>query len=537
MKTTGFAWAAVVGTLLPLGWQTVTKADEVVAFGLTNRAIGEATIGIDPEFLDLLIANLDPSGQRGVSIQLGQADSGLFFSPYTHVDLNSDEAMSGDAFGWSDGVERRLVSVFCRRADWATYPVTVDFLPLGSAAKTVQVFIDQAFLGEETYTNGEVTVYTSNNDQIGPRVNPLWRGPDGSMGVLLEFTDNPPIMLPSGRYAYANRVLIRPENPTSKVDYVTRVDIYGGGSLPEFSSIDERLGMFGLPHRALGEALFLAAGNKLTLANCADAGTDGVMIELRNAAAFRVQFEPVSLETNGALFHVSASPTYDYYYPQDSANFLGPLGIDNASGEKLLRVDAGWQVQVEVFDGETRVGGFVPEHGGYVGGLGTNQLVIVAAGASGAAGDQMAALYLQLREPATLTNAQVSLRGDRLRISPIYATNDVGTFVSFQVLACGVAPFTITNELASPSPRLELAIAPAGTNVVVSWPAYASRYSFLETIGLLSSEGHWSNAIGQNLPSIRSRTALAIPLQHEQNAFFRLRNPYAQIIDPAAPPE
>ena len=540
MKTFSMPLAMAVATLtVVLHPAACRAADEVVAFGLTHRPIDSAAVFLDPDYGELRVTNLSTFGYQGVSVELGQADFGLFFSPYTHASLENANFMIGQAFGLSAGIERRLASVFCERADWATYPVTVDFLPLGTQRKTVQAFADRTLLGEETYTNGAVTIFTSNSDRIGPRVNPLWRMPDGSVGVLLEFTEYPPVTLPSGRSAYANRIFIRADNPTSTVDYVSRVDIYGGGGLPEFSAIDERLGMFGLPHRALGDAVLRANEHKLTIANCANAGADGVLVELRHSPAFTAQLQPVLLASNGALFHISATATYDYYGTHQAGSFFGPLGIESPAGEKLLRVDAPGaeprEALVEILDGANRAGGFITTNGGYAGSFGTNDLEIISAGVIGGAGEHPASLYLQFREPATLTSAQGVLRGDSVRISPVGATNDIGTFVSFQLLACGVGPFTITNEVAIDPPPLNLTIERAGTNVLVSWPAYTSPYFYFETIGSWSPGGTWSNAIGSTVPFTRSRLLTRFPFQPASDSFFRLANPYAQLFEPPGP--
>jgi hypothetical protein len=515
-----------------------SAADEVVAFGLTNRSINSAAIFLDPEYRDLRVTDLSTLGYKGVSVRLGQAESGLFFSPYTRASLENNNFMAGHAYGRSAGIERRLVSVFCERTDWATFPVTVDFLPLGTVSKTVQIYVDHILVGEETYTNGSVTVLSSNDSNLGPRVNPFWRMPDGSVGVLLEFTSNPPIYLPSGRTTYASCIFIRANHPLFTVDYVSHVDVYGGGGLPEFSSIDERLGMFGRPHRALGGAVFAARKDMLTVGNCSDAGTDGVFVELNASPAFHAQFEPVSLGSNGALFHVSATGTGIGSYRYGST-FFGPLGIENHDDEKRLRVDAPdanpWSARIEVLHDAVLSGSFITTNSGFVGSFGTNNLDIISAGVIGGEGDQLAALSVEFREPVTLTAGDHILHGNIVRISPVNLVDDIATFASFQVLACGVPPFTITNEIAAAMPPVALAIERAGTNVVVSWPAFASYYTYLETTHSLAPGEPWNYDSGQELPFIRSQARTRFPIVHTQDLFFRLHNPYAQIFEPYVP--
>ena len=513
-------------------------ADEVVAFGLTNRSINLAAIFLDPDYGDLRVTNLASLGYRGISVRLGEAESGLFFAPYTRASLQNNHFMIGHAYGRGAGLERRLVSVYCERTDWATFPVTVDFLPLGTESKTVQIYVDQILIGEETYTNGAVTVSSSNDSNLGPRVNPFWRMPDGSVGVLLEFTSNPPIYLPSGRTAYANRLFIRANNPRFTVDYVSRVDVYGGGGLPEFSSADERLGVFGRPHRALGGAVFTAKKDKLTFANCADAGTDGVMMELNASPVFQARFEPVSLGSNGALFYVSANGSGVGSYRYGAPTFFGPLGVENHDGEKLLRVDApdenSSSMRVEVLDGAVLSGGFVTTNFGLIGSFGTNDLDILSSGVVGGTEEQLVTLSVEFREPATLTAGEHVLRGNIVRISPGSLVDDIGTFASFQVLACGVPPVTITNEVAAAPPPVALAIRQAGTNVVVSWPVFASYYAYLERANSLDAET-WTYDSGEPLPIIRSQARTSFPIFFSEDTFFRLHNPYAQILEPYVP--
>ena len=541
MRTISMSGAMAVATTIVVFPITHCRAaDEVVAFGLTNRSINSATIFLDPDYRDLRVTNLSTSGAKGLSVRLGQAESGLFFSPYTRASLQNNNFMIGHAFGRSAGLERRLVSVHCERSDWATFPVTVDFLPLGTTSKTVQIFVDQILVGEETYTQGTITISSSNDDSLGPRVNPFWRMPDGSVGVLLEFNQSiPPITLPSGRTAYANRLFIRANNPLFTVEYVSRVDIYGGGGLPEFSGLDERLGMFGRPHRALGAAVFTAKKNKLTVAECADAGTDGILVELDNNPEFQVQFQPVSLASNGALFHVSATGSYNRNSFYGQSSFVGLLGIENHGGEKRLRADApgtnAWSARVEVLDHGVLSGEFITTDSGFIGSFGTNDLDIISSGVIHGVEDQTATLSVEFREPVTLTAGQHVLRGSIVRISPINLTDDIATFASFQVLACGVSPFTITNETAASTPPVVLAIERSGTNVVVSFPGFASAYSYLETTDTVAHGSSWHYANGEELSSAGSNVRTRFPINYPHPGFFRLANYYAQIFGPSVP--
>lgn len=525
-------WLAVLA-LVSLSLAGARAADESVIFGLTNRSILGAALTVDTEYPALHVTGLSELGYMGLSVRLGESESGLFFSPSTRVSLSDDNFMIGHAYGRSAGLTRRLSSVFCKRETWGTYPVTVDFLPLGTVSKTAQVFVDGLLIGEETYTNGTVTVSTSNDSNVGPSVNPFWRNSDGSVGVLLEFTSRPPITLPSGRYVYADRIFIRANNPLFAVDYVSQVDLYGGGGLSEFSALNERLGAFGRPHRALGEVVFTAKTNKLTVAGCHDAGTDGVMIELNNSPSFSAQFQPVALSSNGAMFHISATSSHDhyYYYP---LGYLGPVGIENHGGEKKLRADAfsPSETRVEVLDGTNWVGQFDAPVANFAGSFGTNELEIIAAGVAGASGHHAASLYFELREPATLASGLHSLRGNFFRLSRVNPTNDIGTFASFQVLACDVPSFTISGETTATPALLNLAIEHTATNIVVSWPSFGLGSVYFEAAESMTPDSFWESVNAEPFTVERSRVVTRFPFRPAGSGFFRIRSPYAEIYSP-----
>jgi hypothetical protein len=531
MKLKRCGWIGVVaaGWLGTAGAVSGATNDEVVLYGLTNRSIAGATVVADEETRMLNVGGLSDYGYKGVSVRLGEADSGLFFTPFTRASLENDYFMAGHAFGKVGGIHRRLSTVFCKRKDWAEYPITVDLLPLGSLRKTVFAYVGEQLIAQETYTEGVITVYSSNDSNLGPRANPFWRMPDGSVGVMIELSSTPPVRFPSGRSGYADRIFVRADNPLFDVEYVSRVDVVGGGGLPEFSALDERLGMFGRPHAALGAAVFTAKSGKLKLSGCNDAGTDGVLVELSNDAGFSARLQPVSMASTGSVFHVGATSSRDRYNYYSPAVILGFLGVENHDGEKRFRIDMSQlveEVRVEAFDDGQPTGALITSSFGF-GGLGTNEVRIVSAGVTGTSGTNTAALHLELEEPARLTLDAGSLRGNFFRVSLVNPTNDVATFSSFQILACGTA-FTISGEtVASPTDPV-LTIADAGTNVVMTWPARYANYTSLQSIERLVEGGQWDYTSNYELrPASGSRVAATLPKGFINTRFFRLDNYYA----------
>src|ERR1043165_1917959 len=55
--------------------------DSIVVFGLTNQALNGASLLPRESYTGLRVEGLLEDGHQGVSVLLGQADSGLFFSP------------------------------------------------------------------------------------------------------------------------------------------------------------------------------------------------------------------------------------------------------------------------------------------------------------------------------------------------------------------------------------------------------------------------------------------------------------------------
>lgn len=521
------AAGAVAGAAMLL---PATAGAQTFAFGLTNSSIFGASVERDEDYPWLHVGDLSRYGYKGLSVKLGEADSGLFFTPSTRATLEDGYSMSGHAYGKVGFLNRRLSSVYCERTTWATFPLHFDFSPLGASQKTVFAYVGDVLVASSTFTGSAVTVYSSSDSNLGPRVNPFWRAPDGTFGALLELSTAAPVTLPSGRGVNATRLYVRADNPIFDPEYVSRVDIYGGGGLPEFTALDERLGMFGNPHRALGKAAFNAKDGRLTVAGCADAGTDGVLIETRNAAAFQAGLRPVSLQRTGAVIVVSATSAPDRYRYYSPPVHLGALTLENRDGSKELRMSFDELAEF------VRVDAFVDgAHSGHAivastatAGLGTNDSRIVSVGVSGAAGTNHAGLQIGFAKPVTARLDGATLRGDQFLVSLHQPTNDVAAFSSLQMLACGTS-FTITAETAVALPAPDLAIRRSGTNIFISWPAHA-----LDFMGLQSSENveepaaAWHYVSADIRPASGTRVEAAIPFARPDRRYFRLVNFYVQ---------
>ena len=136
MKRRSGFWGAVLALALP---QLGLANDPVVVFGLTNVALGEAVL------MGNVVTDLGRNGVEGVSILLGEADSGVFAYPDTADYPLGGDYMLGKAYGKLNGVpDQLLCTVRGRKVDQSggdgVYPVAVDFSALGVTNFLAQVF-------------------------------------------------------------------------------------------------------------------------------------------------------------------------------------------------------------------------------------------------------------------------------------------------------------------------------------------------------------------------------------------------------------
>lgn len=279
----------------------------VVAFGLTNALLGEAYLinqsGGDGQ---LLVVASDYQGADGLAIYTGEAESGVFIVPTANVWGSYDEAwfMEEHTYGSVDGqVNRPIGSIRATKPYYENYPVDFDFSALNPASLTVQYFNFGMLTHESTTEGGRLSLCFCSSANLGPRVNPFWRMPDGSVGALVELTEanNADIVASvtssTGEVPLGDRVFVRVNNPTSRVDFVSRADIFIGGGLDRFGIADERLGVFQKAHRAIGNVTMHAKTNRLTVRMLPDNDNSagGVLMEIPDATYSKVEVEPIVL--------------------------------------------------------------------------------------------------------------------------------------------------------------------------------------------------------------------------------------------------
>ncbi len=340
---------------LMVGLPSVAAAsgNTFIAFGLTNAPLGDAQITIQGETIlvsspnsgsrDLAAQGPVPAGAAGigqfapgsfgVSIQLGEADSGIWAYPYHNGYFNDGAFLIGEAFGEVDGQpDQPVCALLARRESEGNHSVQADFSMIGAPTQVFEIYSGETLMISVTNAGGAAIIHTYG--ESGPRANPFWRLRDGSIASVVELSGRAYISLPGNddTGAYGDRLIIRAVSPASQVSFVSRVDVTGGG-LSHFLITEARLGMFYHAHLALGPTLLNAAGGKLQVAN-SGAGTQGpagpghgVAIELEGLSRFDVSLLPLDLGSNGTIT-AGAVATVN----QIAGEFLGYAGVRSSNG-------------------------------------------------------------------------------------------------------------------------------------------------------------------------------------------------------------
>jgi hypothetical protein len=514
----------------------------IIAFGLTNFPIRQAvaTSGDDSGAI-ISVSNLGFEGFDGLSMRLGEADAGLFIYPDAPIQDSFGETwfMEGNVLGSRNGVTNALLATMrATKPYYETYPVTVDFSPLGPSSLTFQLYLNGSLVAQSTQpgATGTVTVYSAS--RLGPRANPLWHARDGSVGAVIDFdlSETPYRFTITGPFGdseeglQADRIFIRADNPTNSVDFVSRMDLTGGGGLYGFSVLNARLGMFGRPHQILGAGLFEAANRKLTISRVeSEEPFAGVLLEARQESFLNVTLVPVSLETNTAMFQLTASGRIE---ADTGIQLLGMVTLAR-SGESLqLTADfsplyspspdgtnspppAG-STRVSVYDHGTFVGSFTNSGPGKALTLSSSNGVPMITGAGVVLAGPT--LFATLDRVALVTDDNTQeFVGDQLRITPLDPQVSPDVLSAFTLGGTGISPFTITAENSEPP----LTITRSGNQVILSWPRYAQGFIPQSAPALGESFTPVSEQISQG----EEFYSVALPIDTGSNRFFRLSLP------------
>src|SRR5437867_4325214 len=209
---------ALLALWLPILASAEPTNGPLVALGFTNTPIAEVTTLEVIEGGVLFVGNT--ADGAGVSVQLGEADSGVFLFPLTGY-IYVGDTLKGKAYGSLNGATNQFISsVLGSHTGNASVEVVVDFAALG--ATRLSVFAGSRLVGRITNSIAAIEV---RGPGYGCRANPWWRLPDGSFGALVElegigtWNTEPPLTEEGG--FESSCIFVRPDDPTNSVQFVS----------------------------------------------------------------------------------------------------------------------------------------------------------------------------------------------------------------------------------------------------------------------------------------------------------------------------
>src|SRR5688572_63897 len=136
--TPGFVGLCGRVSIVILCFSTFYLRAELIGYGLTNRAIGNATLNPQGYWYD--VRNLGSNGNDGVSVTLGEPDGGVYFEPYV-PGLADGHFMSANTYGRLNGTNDALLArIWGGRANQTVYPLNLDFSRLAPESVTYRIY-------------------------------------------------------------------------------------------------------------------------------------------------------------------------------------------------------------------------------------------------------------------------------------------------------------------------------------------------------------------------------------------------------------
>ena len=496
---------------------TANCPPSVVLFGLVHLPIKDTRVN-GAEFIP------GTNIVHGANILLGEADEGIFLDPYAEIWGNAwpEWFLEGKVYGQIQGGSNALVArVRGTKPGVEVYPIEVDFSPLGATNVTFQFLSGQTLVTEESSggPTGSVTIRTAN--ELRPRVNPFWRSRDGSVGALIEFVG----AVDHGDQVFYDRIFARAEGVAQQVNYISRVEVAGGGGFGRYSIVEELLGMFGHRHRISGNGLFAAANGQLTIKGEGESFF-GTGIEFDRTQHFEADLLPIDLTYGDGRLHIAAQ----------SASFSG-LQISHETNHLQIHADlaGGWNpdgsnvppfaasVEVKVFRNGLLAGSCLAPNSSVVGHLASSNQPPRIIGCMATVSSNTAptiAFSVDQLAPFVCTNGN-EIWGTHFQISPVnpeFMPADV-VQMNLNLAVNETSAFTITGER-SQSAQPRLSMISNGGDIVLSWPDNTRLYR-LESSPTLPNG---FTAVAGEPDFINNRNQIVLPRDSTGSRFFRLRS-------------
>jgi len=458
-----------------------------MGYGLTNYAIGQAQVNAYDDYGNYWVTSLRSNGLDGVSIVLGEPDSGVFLTPTTDY-LEDGNWMVAKTYGRLNGADDTLLATIQGgRASDRIYPMTLDYSPLGPESVTYQVFYNGVLQRE--FTRGTPLVVVDWGYAIYPTVNPVSRRSDGALGTSLTMSTPVrfvfPEILSSG---YGDQLFIRLNNPTNLPGIVSRVDVFGGGNLYDFSFNEIALGVFGREHQSLYGATLQAAPNRLRIDNFVNTNTPpGMFIKLDRVGALDLQFEPFQLARSNSFLLLTAIGSSG----GDPGSALGTLRLDRQEARLSVGYEQPWAGDIQLVvltNGAASYATNIPASD--VIGVDTSAM-IRAITAQAKSVQNLPGYHVRFAQSTAITIASNGppIMGDELRLLAGYPSR-MEHLNTLHLGGRDIGPIVITNEVAVAPPEepVRLGIVRQAGNVVLTWPD-PNRLFVLASANYLGPDG------------------------------------------------
>jgi len=522
---------------------TSSTEGEGFIFGLPHRRIEPAELMFRPDWFAGLLVYAYTEDSYGVSIALGEADSGLFIYPDGNQSNYGEEwFFDVTAYGRHSGANNDDIvsSIRVRKPYYESYPVSVNLDPMDPESVTVQIFSNRIVVAERTFSGSSANFHISGYASLDPRGNPYWRMPDGSVGAIVEFTH--PFALQRTDYyeiSFGNeddgfdgdQIFVRANNPRHGVQFISRVDAVGGGGVPGFEIHNERLGMFGHPNQALGAVSFNALRGQLQVNTLESIGPEdfaAVLVEApRGAARLEIDLDSVRLENTGAALALYPAGVID----GDPIAF-GQARISRGSNDMDFRCD--FQVlfdlssnspslRVEALKNGRVTGSAIVSGAVLSGGLTIAQGHVpeITGCRTTINSNGIPTLGISFARVTTLTGIEGGeLSGNHIRVTPIDPRQSVRSISMTTIEMLEHPSITITGERSTVVPPV-LSVQPAAGELVLSWQDSTRLYS-LESASSLT--GPFAPVLDE-VETIDRENRLTVPISNEGTRFFRLSGP------------
>ena len=474
------------GPIRSFGLEFTVISNAVISTNSTYNSIRVIQVG-GPDCDDYGGSSNDVYAPFGISVHLGQAQSGVYVSPSDAECRIDGRSMWAHAYGQVNGVTNQLISTITgTRVSWGNYEIEVDLTPLGATSYTYQVWSDGIKTLHATNQCGRPSIYTLNIEDYEPRVNPVFLDA-GSPGVIIEFPNGTQFLAGESQ-GVGDRMMILAEGATNTVDHASSVEIFGSANLPAFDLIDARIGMFGRPHKALGGVNWNATNGWLIAGPFHDT-SDGILVDFKNGAHhWAAQTKPFALDAPDASLHLStvAQASYQGLFHR----YLGPVGFVKTNG--LLNLHGEFSdaltsnAVLRVFLSNSLVATIQGPSGSILATLSDTNPLVVGWSVT------VSNLSFSLAEPTDLTAHDGGMaRGDRFVFEPEPSAIQSSHVLTAHVLAQGFPEFTILSEstVEATAPIIKLDIERRANELLLSWP-FHRHFFYLGVLSTVTNQPH-----------------------------------------------